>query len=544
MKTYPLNMKRFYLAALSIALLTIGCTESWDDHYAKSPEATVEETLWDQLLVQDNLSDFRAVLDSVKVMNGRKITHISYATLLQKQFFTVFAPVNGTFNKDSLLALCATYAGNDLVEKRFVMNHLTRTPYSYAAQIDKMARMLNGKYLPFKDESLAGAPIVVGQSNILARNGLIHVVSAQVPYVLNIYESLMYLPQFESMGQYLFTYEKDSLDEITSVNAGLNQDGVIEYIDSVLIEKNELLNYFGFINSEDSAYRMVAPTKAGWDRAYAKAAAYYNFAYIPGADSLKKYWTNFSLMKDLFFNWNLQDAPNDSLITMQYRERTPELHVFYKPFETGGILANARPLQTSNGLIYEVDEWPYDFEQVFFTPIVVEAEIEKNIHTLDKEKFKFYQRQKFADSISNDGYLSVFPIRNTDKPDITYNIPNTLSGKYDVCVVILPKTVYDPKTTDFKPLKFSARLNFNLTNGTASSVTCRGKEGQNLSSFENNPYRVDTITLTTMTFPTCNYNQNKVTVQVRLQSVVTPKEMTRFSQDMYIDCFYLKPRQD
>jgi hypothetical protein len=113
------------------------------------------------------------------------------------------------------LALCATYAGNDLVEKRFVMNHLTRTPYSYAAQIDKMARMLNGKYLPFRDESLAGASIVVGQSNILARNGLIHVVSAQVPYVLNIYESLMYLPQFESMGQYLFTYEKDSLDEIT-----------------------------------------------------------------------------------------------------------------------------------------------------------------------------------------------------------------------------------------------------------------------------------------------------------------------------------------
>lgn len=537
-------MKRFYLAALSVALLAAGCTESWDEHYAKSPSMTVEQTLWDQLLVQDNLSDFRDVLDSVKVMNGRKLTGITYATLLQKQFFTVFAPVNGSFNKDSLLALCATYAGNDLVEKRFVMNHLSRTPYSYATQTDKMAKMLNGKYLPFKLGSLGNVPILVDQSNVLAKNGLIHAVGAQVMYQLNTYESLVYLPQFEGMGQYLFNYEKDSLDEITSVSAGLNQDGVIEYVDSVLIEKNELLNYFGFINSEDSTYRMVAPTKAGWDRAYAKASNYFNYAYIPGADSLQRYWTNFSLMKDLFFNWNLQLSPNDSLVTMQYRERTPELHVFYKPFQPGGILADARPLPTSNGMIYEVDEWPYDMEQVFFTPIVVEAEVEKNINTLDKEKFRFYQRQKYADSISNDGYLSLFPIRNTDKPDITFNIPNTLSGKYDVCVVILPKTVYDPRTSDFKPLKFSARVNFNLANGTASSVTCRGKEGQTLSSFENDPYRVDTITLTTMTFPTCNYNQNKVTVQVRLQSVVTPKEMTRYSQDMFIDCFYLKPRQD
>jgi hypothetical protein len=142
---------------------------------------------------------------------------------------------------------------------------------------------------------------------------------------------------------------------------------VIEYIDSVLIEKNELLNYFGFINSEDSAYRMVVD-QSRLGQGVCKGRCLLQFCVHPRRRFPEKVLDQLSLMKDLFFNWNLQDAPNDSLITMQYRERTPELHVFYKPFETGGILANARPLQTSNGLIYEVDEWPYDFEQVFFTP--------------------------------------------------------------------------------------------------------------------------------------------------------------------------------
>jgi len=549
-KTKTMNMhlsaiiKKYLLAISTIALCYSCADDNWEKHYEANPNQTSGKTLWEQLEDQSSLSDFRELLDSVKVMNGRKITSVSYSDLFRQQYFTVFAPVNGTFNKDSLLALCTTVSGNEMVARQFVMSHLSRTPYSLSEYTDKMALMMNGKYLPFKNFSLGGVNLIVDKSNIVAKNGLIHYVNAQIPYVYNIYEGIRYLPELSGMGQFLLDFQKDSLDELASVIEGINEDGITVYVDSVLIEKNQLLRSFGLINSEDSSYRMIAPSKAGWDKAYEKVSKYFIFGYIPRADSLQKYWTKFTLMKDLFFNWNIQKAPQDSLVSTQYYYRQPKYHVFYNPFSENGILANAKETKVSNGIIYQVNEWPFDFEDVFFTPITLEAENEKYIYSVDKEKFRFYRRQKFADSISENGYLYLFPIKNSDKPDITFNIPNTLSGKYDVCVVMLPKTVYDPNTTDFKPNKFTARVNYFLQNGNSASVTCRGKDGQNLSFFENNAYKVDTLVLTTLGFPTCNYGQDKITVNVRLQSTVTPKEMTRYSQEMYIDCFYLKPRQD
>ncbi len=534
-----------YLLALSVLVMFYACTDDkWDEHYAANLNVTSDETLIDKLRKEQTLSDFVQILDSVKVMNGHKITSVSYADLMNQQFFTVFAPVNGSFNKDSLLALCVTSKGNEQVAKWFVQSHLSRTPYSFYNNSSVKAKMLNTKYLYFENNKLAGVGFVEGKSNIVAKNGIIHLMNGTLPFLMNIYEALTNMPEFEIMGKFLMTYQKDSLDENASVSAGINDEGVTVYVDSVMIEKNSLFRSFGYINSEDSLYRMIVPSKAGIENAYAKISKYYNFGSAAKADSLKKFWTNYSMMKDLIFNWNLQNSPQDSLISTQYWYYQPKFHVFYKPFAENGILSNAKTINTSNGVLYKVDEWPLNMTSVFFTPITVEAETERNINTLDKVRFKFNQRQKYANYISGGGYLDLFPIKNSDKPDITFNIRNTLSGKYDVCVVMLPKTVYDAQTTDFKPNKFSATVTYELPNGSNTSVTCRGKEGQSLSFFENKPTAIDTITLTTLTFPVCNYGQEKVKVTLRLQSVVTPKEMTKYSHEMYIDCLYLKPRQD
>lgn len=534
-----------YLLALSVLVMFYACTDDkWDEHYAANLNVTSDETLIDKLRKEQTLSDFVQILDSVKVMNGHKITSVSYADLMNQQFFTVFAPVNGSFNKDSLLALCVTSKGNEQVAKWFVQSHLSRTPYSFYNNSSVKAKMLNTKYLYFENNKLAGVGFVEGKSNIVAKNGIIHLMNGTLPFLMNIYEALTNMPEFEIMGKFLMTYQKDSLDENASVSAGINDEGFTVYVDSVMIEKNSLFRSFGYINSEDSLYRMIVPSKAGIENAYAKISKYYNFGSAAKADSLKKFWTNYSMMKDLIFNWNLQNSPQDSLISTQYWYYQPKFHVFYKPFAENGILSNAKTINTSNGVLYKVDEWPLNMTSVFFTPITVEAETERNINTLDKVRFKFNQRQKYANYISGGGYLDLFPIKNSDKPDITFNIRNTLSGKYDVCVVMLPKTVYDAQTTDFKPNKFSATVTYELPNGSNTSVTCRGKEGQSLSFFENKPTAIDTITLTTLTFPVCNYGQEKVKVTLRLQSVVTPKEMTKYSHEMYIDCLYLKPRQD
>jgi len=84
-----------YLMGFSVFLLLFACSDdTWNLHYDSNLNQTSDKTLWDQLVLQDSLSDFRTVLDSVKVMNGHKLTSIRYSDLLKEQYFTVFAPVN------------------------------------------------------------------------------------------------------------------------------------------------------------------------------------------------------------------------------------------------------------------------------------------------------------------------------------------------------------------------------------------------------------------------------------------------------------------
>ena len=320
-----LGIIRNYLLVCSVFLLLYACSDdNWNQHYDSNLSQTSDKTLWDQLLEQDSLSDFREVLDSVKVMNGHKITPIRYSDLLKDQYYTVFAPTNNSFNKDTLLAQCATVAGNKMVEEKFVMSHLSRSPYSLSPYTNSMVHMLNGKYLPFKDSTLAGVPLIVAQSNILAKNGLIHFVNGQIPFLRNIFESIIELPEYSGMGAYLSKYQKDSLNEAASLVAGVNDMGVPVYVDSVIIKKNQLLYSFGLISSEDSSYFMVAPSKAGWDAAYTKVSKYFNYGTINGADSLRTYWTNYSLMKDLFFNKTMQTVPTGFAHQHPILERDPQ----------------------------------------------------------------------------------------------------------------------------------------------------------------------------------------------------------------------------
>src|SRR5574344_1542183 len=96
------NMKIRLFGTIQKCVLTCSLTlmlfawnnDAWDDHYQAALQEKSTETLWEQLQKQDSLSQFRHVLENVRVTNGNKFTSITYASLLGKQYFTVFAPVN------------------------------------------------------------------------------------------------------------------------------------------------------------------------------------------------------------------------------------------------------------------------------------------------------------------------------------------------------------------------------------------------------------------------------------------------------------------
>ena len=65
-------------------------------------------------------------------------------------------------------------------------------------------------------------------------------------------------------------------------------------------------------------------------------------------------------------------------------------------------------------------------------------------------------------------------------------------------------------------------------------------------SFTNDPYRVDTIKIGTITFPVCTYANRDASVSIIIKSDVGTKtsDLKTYSRNMLLDCIYLKPTEE
>ncbi len=530
------RIKQYMIAGLlccGAAAVTTGCAE-WNDHYEGDGDAVGSNlTLWQQMQANPQLSDFCEVLKETKVFRMHKKTPVSYADLLDGgQSFTVVAPVNGTFDKAALLQQVQTNQGDSVVEKSFVQNHVARSLSSMQNE-PYMVRLLNSKRADFTNGKILD--VALNASNIHAKNGVLHIASEPLPYRRSIYEYLCDDEDFQVIGSVLRTFEEDYFDADASVYNGIIE-GERNYVDSVVIERNRILESMGYINREDSTYWLVAPTYAGWQRAYENASKYFVYdAKVQRSDSLQRLYTTRALLDDAIYNMTLQEATNDSLISVQYDRHHPEWHCFYKPFEPGGILYGAEKLPCSNGVIYRQQEWPFTPEQTFFKELWSEGESTALI-TFEKD-CTYNTRRADADSISEGAYLRIVPRTSTSNWQLTFRVNNTLSGDYDICAIVLPKTVADPVNANMLATKFKAFIGYADENGEMQEFDCNG------TVFQNDPARVDTIVLAeAFHFPASNYAQTDIKATVRLQCNIMGREGNRFNREMYLDCIYLRPR--
>ena len=534
------SIKQFLLAGCVCCCATTVLTacSDWNDHYEGATDASEGATLWEQLKANPQLSDFCNVLEQTKVYRMHKKTPISYADLLSSgQSFTVMAPVNNTFNKDSLLQLVQTVVGDSAVEKSFVQNHLTRSLVSSTPDATKML-MLNMKNMMMANGMVDNTPVTV--ANTKSSNGILHVMEHALPYKHNILEILCDDHQLKDIGANIRSFNEDIFDPTSSVSNGV-VDGVPIYVDSVVYERNRLLENIGLLDAEDSTYLVVVPTTDGWNKVYNETAQYFNYDNsIEKRDSLQQYYTMRALMEDAVFNMTDQKSVNDSLISVPYIYTTQSFekgkkvyHVFQKPFEEGGILYGAQKVQCSNGWVYTTPEWSFKPTDTFFKEIRTEGESTWMI--TQERDCSYNSRRQLADSISSGSYLQIIPRTGTSNWELTFRISNTLSGDYDICAVILPQSVAGLSST--KPCKFKAAINYVDENNTPQSFNCGNTQ------FESDPSRVDTIVVAeAFHFPTCNYDQNEVKVTVKLQCSILARETSRYSREMYLDCIYLRPR--
>ena len=536
MKSSP-NIKSFASVLLLAAAAhgMVSCSDTWDDHYDVADSNGTSSLL--QLVESDpQLSDFRELLGMTHIFRNHR-TDVTYADLLGgDQSLTVWAPVNGTFDIDSLRRVCQTEQGDSTVGQHFVQNHIARNVYNMNSHTSESVKMLNDKFLSLTPTSLYDATVQPGQYNLPARNGLLHVVDNDAAYTYNVYEGLTSLDEFRHIGNFLSRYEKQELDEGSSIVAGI-EDGNKVYSDSVMVKMNDLFRVFGRVMDEDSTYAMLVPDQPTWQKAYDEARQYFNFAGVEKGDSISDYWTNVSLMSDLFINRNMQRSEQDSIFTTSYSWLDWPYHVYYKPYEAGGLMdpANIKDsLLCSNGYIYRMRQWPFSAKELYFHPITTQGEWESN--RLEYTNCTFNTRAAIGDTISGNAYVDIMAQNNRDWT-VTYEINNTLSGTYNIYAVILPKTVYLANSRDFKPNKFYGSMTYIDENGDKQKV----EFGNESSTFSNDPYRADSVLIGQCTLPVCNYQQPDATVTVTLNCFVRTNEMARYSREMFLDCIYFEP---
>lgn len=515
-----------------LAGLLSGCSE-WDDHYDNTQVEGNNVTLWQEMAARPELSDFVEVLNSTKVFRQHKKTSVSYGDLLNGgQTYTVFAPVNGTFNKDSLIALTETAEGDSAVERCFVKNHLASTLRS-AADTTTTFRLLNGKFITMKSDN--AGDVSFEDSNVRTKNGVMHVMQSQLPYMLTIYETMTQVPEFSSVGDVVKKYNKDVFDENASISSGY-VDGVPVYVDSVVYETNDLMSSVGLFNDEDSTYYVAIPSNNGWQKAWEKVTGHFKYAAnVEKGDSLQHYYASRAIFDYAVFSKTIQPDMNARIRNYRYDAQYPEYHVFFRPFDSDGLFGKAQGVKKcSNGYFYYYDEWPFTPQQTYFRKIEQEGENTWNITS--NNGCSFAATSIDADSVSKGAYLYVRP--QVANWTLTYKLSNTLSGKYDICVVTLPHTIIQKNSK--KRYKFTTSVQYVDANGKAQTYNCNGG-----TAFESEDYaRIDTIVVAkAFEFPTCNYAQdnNNVTITIKQSARASGADNTKFVREMLLDCIFLRP---
>lgn len=521
-------------------LALVGCSDTWDAHYnGGGQEMKADKTLWEEIDARPELEEFARMLELYgydKMLDG-------------DQMFTVFAPIG----EIDTLGLTKEKVKTEVIE-----NHIARFVHSANGTMkSKDVVMLNTKMVNFTATAtgaMFGRTELTEQYNIIAKNGVLHVIAAQQPFFHNIWEYLTTDTLYDSIRTYLYSFNKEYLDENASVKGDI-VNGKQEYEDSVVITSNEMFYRIGQLNNEDSTYSMILPTNAAWREAYPRISAYYNYPRAKaGRDSLKRLYTGLAMVGDLVFSHTVQKDPQQALVSTYPAYYAKDLHVFENPFENilyGYNSWSEGGYECSNGRVFKVDSLGHKPWQSWHSRLQVEGEnlnVIKVTETTTKEPMR--RALPYTDSLytktSSGAYVEISAASMGVQPTMSYKIWNTLAGKYDVKIVFLPQSLAtDVRTANnMKPNTFKVLCSYRRMDGTMSpsdntAVIHKG-------SHKNDPYVIDTVDVGTITLPVCSYGDEVAGVELTIASNINPQLVKKgnWSTTFLIDCIILEPSKE
>lgn len=503
----------------SIASLVItACTDVWEEHYQPNPELNSDQTLWDVIDKDPELTAFAEFL------------HVTgYDTLLKKnRYYTVWAPTNDAefFKTHSAADAKNDKALCDEYRKELVENHIADYGHVAGGKLDEenLIKMLNGKYIHFDNASggFTFKGIALKESNLSAKNGVLHKIDGYADFTANIWEQLAKEESLSSLYGFLFKDYKREPNWSASVQ-GPMEDGKPVILDTAWqvtcpwFEKYSS-RYLGNLNREDSSYTMFALTNKAWNEMFDMTKDYFVYAedYKEG-DSVQEALVKELMCSNLVFSdkVNKPYANNDSQLPYDTLISNFNYGSTYEPLTFGGdevkaLYKGATSLSLSNGTLNIVDEVNYNPLKCWHDTIRVEAEnlsggytgeenAALNEYTGAEKTYKMIDKDSLLYDYVSNGAVGVFK-NEYDNPELNFKIRDVLSARYRVKVVVLPPHIIDPYDTLYvKPNKFYATLTCGSRESKTSTMDIVLGRKDSCETYQrfifSDPTKIDTIDL-------------------------------------------------
>lgn len=475
-------------AALFAALFAAASCEDNDTGLKVTEDVPyADKTLYEVLNEQDDLTSFMEVINACG-------PEFADSLFNQSRVYTVFAPVNEAMDamKEELVAKLQNEDEREQVLKTFVRAHVANhlRPANGVLEEGNRIMMLNDKKTEFTGSYSDGYEfdnVRIVEPNIRAWNGIVHKLEAPVEYKHSIWEFLavdseeMDGYKVDSLANYLYSFNVREFDEYQSV-LGPVVNGEQTYLDSVFVVSNKWLNPYsgvGYIDLEDSIYTMYVPTNDVWNEYMALADSYFKYdcdAFMPATldttilDSLRNYYPRINFIKYLSYSEGERkyiEAKHPDSISPAYLSDYPRKVFPKSQLENEHVVLEK---QMSNGFFKIVDKFPYSPLDLWLDTIKLEAENNEmrfecsapNNSNILAGKLQINREDSLLlnSEVSGSYYFEAIPSKVTDGVIVDFRIPNVMSTKYKVALIVLPKHIANPRVTaeELMPTYFNVKI--------------------------------------------------------------------------------------
>lgn len=535
---------RLACGVASLVLAMSACSD-FDDYNTVPTDSllTADQTLWQNIKSNTQLQQFAELLEKTgfsKELDGSKV-------------FTVWAPLDGTYNADSLGRLDSISLAD-----YFVKNHIACYSHALKSGETKRVYTLNGKSFDFSETAYGEQKIE--QMGFPSQNGMLHTIKGRQLFYPNLYEYITTTTGIDSVTSYYKRFEYQRLDESASI-LGPVVGGRQTYIDSVIVKGNRLFSRLhANINEEDSSYTALLPTNDAWQKAYARIRPYFIYGAKTVSEDLSVIGlkpkktrnidaqqfgdslTRNAIMNNIFFNNN--HYRNRWMLDREYPFSRDTLYsTGYALFPNGPeMLAQTVSIEKmSNGYARKVDSLA--FASSSWAPEILVSGVNRSTRPYVSDNAiaaSVRVDEENLDTLKGNitTYIDLIPTGARALPDVYFYLPGVLSTTYEIYAVIVPPTIDRTYQGEVLPNKFLAALTYCDAKGNLKTETL----GEN---FVNDTSKVDYVYLGTKQFPISYYGLGSdyhpsIELKTNLR-IFNKDEMAAYDRELRIAAIILKP---